>query len=329
VKLAVRVAPQRHPSNLWVVDLAPRVESILQEVCDGLSRPQKQLPPKLFYDRRGAQLFTAICGTRAYYPTRTENVILDRRAVEIAREIGTGSAIIEFGAGEIEKIRRLLPSLRPAVYAALDLSRDQLVRSSSKLALDCPWLSVMAVIGDYGCTLESELRLPARARRVVFFPGSTIGNFEPEQAQGFLQRARALVGATGGVLIGVDLQKPETVLNRAYNDPEGYTAAFNLNMLARLNRELGADFDLSAFAHEAFYNVASSRIEMHLRSSRPQRVSIGSRVFTFVSGETIHTESSYKYTADGFARMARAAGFHATRLWTDPAGWFGVLFLHN
>jgi dimethylhistidine N-methyltransferase len=329
VKLAARVAVQRQLHNLWVVDLAPRVESIMKEVGEGLSRPQKQLPPKLFYDRRGARLFTAICGTQAYYPTRTENAILDRRAVEIAREIGSGSAIIEFGAGEIEKIRRLLPSLRPAVYAALDLSRDQLVRSSSRLALDCPWLAVIAVIGDYGSELESELNLPAGARRVLFFPGSTIGNFEPAQAQAFLQRARALVGGTGGVLIGVDLQKRVEVLNLAYNDPEGYTAAFNLNLLARLNRELGADFDLSAFAHEAFYNVAGSRIEMHLRSLRPQRVSIASRVFTFASGETIHTENSYKYTPDSFAHMARTAGFHATRLWTDPAGWFGVFFLHN
>ena len=329
MKFATRVAQQRQSRNLWVVDLAPRVESILEEVCEGLSRDQKQLPPKLFYDRRGAQLFTAICGTQAYYPTRTENAILDRRAVEIAREIGTGSAIIEFGAGEIEKIRRLLPSLRPAIYAALDLSRDQLVRSSSRLALDCPWLTVIAVIGDYGSELESELALPADARRVVFFPGSTIGNFEPEQAQAFLQRARALVGWAGGVLIGVDLHKPVQVLDLAYNDPEGYTAAFNLNLLARLNRELGADFDLSAFSHEAFYNAARSRVEMHLRSARRQRVNIASRLFTFARDETIHTENSYKYTPDSFARIARAAGFHATRLWTDPAGWFGVFFLHN
>ncbi|HTS52021.1 MAG TPA: L-histidine N(alpha)-methyltransferase [Burkholderiales bacterium] len=329
MKLATRVAVQRQLHNLWVVDLAPRMESILQEVCEGLSCDQKRLPPKLFYDRRGAQLFTAICGTQAYYPTRTENAILDRRAAEIAREIGTGSAIIEFGAGEIEKVRRLLPSLRPAVYAALDLSREQLVRSSGKLALDYPWLAVIAVIGDYGSELESELNLPAEARRVVFFPGSTIGNFEPDQAQAFLQRARALVGGTGGVLIGVDLQKPVEILDLAYNDPEGYTAAFNLNLLARLNRELGADFDLSGFAHEAFYNVARGRVEMHLRSLRPQRVSIASWVFDFARGETIHTENSYKYTPDSVTRMARAAGFHATRLWMDPAGWFGVFFLHN
>jgi dimethylhistidine N-methyltransferase len=329
VKFGGRGALRTEPRNLWIVDLAPAAESILQEVYEGLSQTQKQLPPKLFYDRRGAALFAAICGTQAYYPTRTENSILDQRALEIAREIGTGAAIIEFGAGQMEKIRRLLPSLHPAVYAALDISRDQLVQAGGRLALDCPWLAVIAVIGDYGSPLESELSLPANARRVVFFPGSTIGNFEPEQAQGFLRRARTLVGGMGGVLIGVDLQKPLQVLNLAYNDPEGYTAAFNLNLLARLNRELGADFDLAAFEHQAFYNAARTRIEMHLRSSRVQRVRIGARVFRFAAGETIHTENSYKYTPAGFAQIARAAGFRGSRMWTDPDRLFGVFFLHN
>ncbi len=323
------IARHSAPRNLWAVDLAPRAESILREVFEGLSRPHKQLPPKLFYDRRGAELFTAICTTAAYYPTRTENGILDRRAGEIARAIGGGSVLIEFGAGEIQKVRRLLPALRPAAYAALDISRDQLLAASSSLALDYPWLSVIAVIGDYQTALESELALPAGARRVVFFPGSTIGNFEPEEAQAFLARAHALVGDAGGVLIGVDLRKPAERLNLAYNDPEGYTAAFNLNLLARLNRELGADFDVAGFAHAAFYNTQRSRIEMHLRSLRAQRVRIGERVFSFTAGETIHTENSYKYTPDGFAALARIAGFKASRLWTDPERLFGVFFLYN
>ncbi len=329
MKFSARAALQLEPRNLWVVDLAPAVGSILQEVSDGLSQAQKQLPPKLFYDRRGAALFGAICGTQAYYPTRTENAILDWRAVEIAGEIGPGSAFIEFGAGEIEKVRRLLPSLRPTVYAALDISRDQLVQASSRLALDYPWLAVIAVIGDYGSELESQLSLPAHARRVVFFPGSTIGNFEPEQALAFLRRVRAVVGDAGGMLIGVDLQKPVDVLNLAYSDPEGYTAAFNLNLLVRLNRELGADFDLAAFEHQAFYNVGCGRIEMHLRSLRAQRARVGPRVFTFTAGETIHTENSYKYTPQGFGRLARAAGFPGIRMWTDPEHWFGVFFLHS
>jgi len=317
------------PRNLWAVDLAPRTESVLREVLEGLSRPRKELPPKLFYDRRGAELFTAICSTAAYYPTRTENGILDRRASEIAQTIGRGSALIEFGAGEIQKVRRLLPALRPDTYAALDISRDQLLCASTSLALDFPWLSVIAVVGDYQSPLESELALPAAARRVVFFPGSTIGNFEPSHAQAFLSRARSLVGGEGGVLIGVDLLKPVERLNLAYNDPEGYTAAFNLNLLVRLNRELGADFDVSAFAHEAFYNRQLARIEMHLRSLRAQRVRIGTNVFSFSAGETIHTENSYKYSPDGFSAMARGAGFQASRLWTDPERLFGVFFLSN
>jgi len=329
VNFGARAALQLEPRNLWIVDLAPAAGSILQEVRDGLSQARKRLPPKLFYDRRGAALFGAICGTQAYYPTRTENAILDRRAVEIAGEIGTDAAIIEFGAGQIEKIRRLLPTLRPTVYAGLDISRDQLVQASSRLALDYPWLAVIAVIGDYSSELESQLSLPAYARRVVFFPGSTIGNFEPDQALAFLRRVRAVVGDSGGMLIGVDLQKPAHVLDLAYNDPEGYTAAFNLNLLARLNRELGADFDLAAFEHQAFYNVAGNRIEMHLRSLRSQRVRIGSSVFAFAADETIHTENSYKYTPQGFGQMARAAGFPGVRMWTDPDHLFGVFFLHS
>jgi dimethylhistidine N-methyltransferase len=329
VNRSALLAHRRSPRNLWVVDLAPRAESILLEVIEGLSQQPKQLPPKLFYDRRGAELFTAICTTRAYYPTRTENAILDRRAGEMAQAVGRGAAIIEFGAGEIRKIRRLLPSLRPEAYAALDISRDQLLRASGTLALDYPWLSVIAVVGDYQSQLESELNLPAGARRVVFFPGSTIGNFEPDQARDFLARSRSLVGDDGGVLIGVDLRKPAARLNLAYNDPEGYTAAFNLNLLARLNRELGANFDLSAFAHEAFYNVQRSRIEMHLRSLRSQRVQVGPRVFAFAADETIHTENSYKYSVDAFTTLAGEAGFHASRAWTDPERLFGVFFLHN
>jgi L-histidine Nalpha-methyltransferase len=329
VKHAAVVACDAAPRNLWAIDLAPQAGSILREVVNGLSCPRKELPPKLFYDRRGAELFTAICSTQAYYPTRTENAILDRRAGEIAQTIGSSAALIEFGAGEIQKVRRLLPALRPDTYAALDISRDQLLCASAALALDYPWLSVIAVVGDYQSALESELTLPAAARRVVFFPGSTIGNFEPSQAQDFLARARSLVGSEGGVLIGVDLLKPVERLNLAYNDPEGYTAAFNLNLLVRLNRELGADFDVSAFAHEAFYNPQLHRIEMHLRSLRAQRVHIGTGVFSFGAGETIHTENSYKYSPEGFSAMARAAGFQASRLWTDPERLFGVFFLSN
>jgi dimethylhistidine N-methyltransferase len=298
-----------------VLDLAPQVESTLREVSAGLAQSRKQLPPKLFYDRRGAELFMAICQTRAYYPTRTENIILSERAGEIASAIGPGAALIEFGAGEIEKVRRILPRLRPSTYAAIDISREQLLRASSALALDYPWLSVIAVVGDYQSQLESELILPEHARRVVFFPGSTIGNFEPDQAVQFLKRARQLVGSAGGVLIGVDLQKSESVLNLAYNDPQGYTAAFNLNLLARLNRELAADFDLTGFEHLAFYNAAQHRIEMHLRSVREQIVRIDGHAYSFSPDETIHTENSYKYTQASFAELAATAPLHAQVGW--------------
>jgi dimethylhistidine N-methyltransferase len=329
VNLSARAVRRPAPRNLFVLDLAPRTESFEREVAAGLRRSPKTLPPKFFYDQRGAKLFTAICGTRAYYPTRTENRILMQSASEIAAAIGRGAVIIEYGAGEIDKVRRLLPSARPAMYVGLDISGDQLVRASTALALDHPWLSVVAVIGDYHSELEAELTLPAHARRIVFFPGSTIGNFEPDDAREFLRRVRALVGESGGIVIGVDLQKPVDVLNLAYNDPQGYTAAFNLNLLARMNRELGADFDLSAFAHRAFYNAECARIEMHLLSVREQRAHIGGRVLAFAAGETIHTENSYKYTPESFSALAREAGFGAQRMWTDPAHWFGVFFLHN
>jgi L-histidine N-alpha-methyltransferase len=329
VNLSAPLARRHIPRNLFVLDLAPRTESIEREVVTGLSRLPKTLPPKLFYDRRGAELFNAICGTRAYYPTRTENQILELSAPEIAAAIGLGSVMIEYGAGEIEKVRHLLQSARPSMYVALDISGDQLVRASTSLAFAYPWLSVVSVIGDYHAELEAELTLPERARRIVFFPGSTIGNFEPDDACDFLRRVRALVGEAGGIVIGVDLQKSIEVLDLAYNDPQGYTAAFNLNVLARLNRELDADFDLSTFAHRAFYNTERARIEMHLASLREQRVRVAGRSFSFAAGETIHTENSYKYTPDGFVSMARRAGFNASRMWTDPARWFGVFFLHN
>lgn len=326
---SARVARNNTPRNLWLIDLAPRVESIQREVIQGLSQTRKQLPPKLFYDRRGAELFNAICATAAYYPTRTENEILRHAAPEIAQSVGEAACIIEFGAGEMEKIRLLLPNLRPSIYAGIDISRDQLLRTSASLAIDHPWLSVLAVVGDYHSELEAELKLPAQARRVVFFPGSTIGNFEPDQAREFLHRVRALVGSDGGLLIGVDLQKPVDILTLAYNDPEGQTAAFNLNVLTRLNRELGADFDLSGFVHEASYNTQCNRIEMHLRSLRTQQVRIADHVFEFARNETIHTESSYKYTPESFIDLAREAGFSASRMWTDPKRFFGVFFVHN
>jgi dimethylhistidine N-methyltransferase len=312
------------PSNLSLLDLAPRASSLLAEVLSGLGERRKRLPPKLFYDARGAELFNRICGTQAYYPTRTERDILTRHAEDIARHLGAGGVVVEPGAGDMRKVRILLPALQPRAYVPIDISPDQLLEEAEILAREQRWLQVVAVSADFHAReLNRMLALPP-GRRVVFFPGSTIGNFEPGEALDFLRRARELAGEEGAALIGVDLHKPKPILDRAYNDPEGYTAQFNLNVLVRINREMGADFDLDAFAHRAFYNDAHGRIEMHLVCARRCTVSVAGQRVEFDAGETIHTENSYKYAPEMFARMARAAGFSTARRWSDAAGWFGV-----
>lgn len=314
-------------SNLTVVDLAPATTSLRDEVLTGLSRPRKALPPKLFYDARGSELFAAICRTSAYYPTRTETGILSRNADAIAAALGRDCAVLEPGAGDAQKIRLLLPALRPRLYAGYDISREPLLSAARELAREFPWLAVRAVHADY---LESGIdalsRVPG-ARRIVFFPGSSIGNYEHAQARAFLERARSAVGPGGAALIGVDLKKAKPILDLAYNDPEGYTARFNLNLLERINRELSAGFALDSFRHLAFYDEARGRVEMHLASRIEQRVRVLERQFSFRAGETIHTESSYKYAPEEFAALARSAGFPHWRMWTDPAGWFGVFYL--
>jgi dimethylhistidine N-methyltransferase len=317
------------PRNIRIVDLAPAAPSLLAEVVAGLERPHKTLPPKLFYDARGAELFNRICETQAYYLTRTELAILKRYASGIAARVGSDATIVEPGAGDMRKIRLLLPLLRPRHYVPVDISADQLRSEGETLALELPWLQVSAVVADFLTSDLERIGALAGGRRVLFFPGSTIGNFEPDAAEAFLRRARQLVGDGGGALVGVDLRKPKAVLDLAYNDPEGYTAQFNLNILARINRDLGANFDLRTFAHRAFYEPSVGRIEMHLVSLHEQCVAVGERHVHFAPGETIHTESSYKYTPDGFGAMARKAGFAASQMWTDPHALFGVFYLFN
>jgi len=324
---SVRLPTRGAPPNLRVFDLAPREESVREEVIAGLSATPKSLPPKLFYDTRGSALFTAICETPAYYPTRTESAILRQHADEIAAAVGHGCVLLEPGAGDLKKVRLLLEALRPRLYAAFDISREPMVSAAADLARGLPWLRVDAVHADYLRSGIDFLDLPARARRIVFFPGSSIGNYDPVQAEGMLRQLRTLVGDDGGILIGVDLRKAKAVLELAYNDPGGLTAEFNLNVLARINGELGADFDLGAFAHSAFYSEPRGRIEMHLVSRTDQVVSMGERQFEFRRGESVHTENSYKYTPEGFASLAHAAGFAHHQLWTDPARWFGVFLL--
>lgn len=320
---AARHAVRNTPSNLSIVHLDPHEASLLDTVRDGLHAARKALPPRLFYDARGAHLFERICRTQAYYPTRTETAILRAQAVAIAEAVGRSRSVIEPGAGDMRKIRLLLDALRPYAYAPIDVSGEQLQIEAQALAQEYPWLRIRAVEGDFADPrLAQQLDTPTD--KLLFFPGSTIGNLTPDEAVAFLSRARELVGQSGKALVGVDLVKDVDVLEHAYNDPEGYTAQFNLNLLIRLNRELGTHFDLSAFEHRAFYDAALQRIEMHLVSRRAQSIRLGNELIRFAPGETIHTESSYKYRPDDFAHLAARAGLNLRERWLDDKAWFGV-----
>jgi dimethylhistidine N-methyltransferase len=306
-------------------DFQPDAGSFLDDVMAGLAQPQKTLNPKYFYDSRGCELFEAICRLPEYYPTRTEMAIMRESALEIAQHLGRGCVLIEYGSGSSRKTEALIADIAPAVYVPIDIAAGQLKSSAERLAALFPDLEIAAICADY----TRELMLPGtldlgRARRVVFFPGSTIGNFMPDDARRFLRNARGLAGPGGAMLVGVDLKKDPGVLHAAYNDAQGVTAAFNLNLLARINRELGADFDLDAFRHRAFYNVAAGRIEMHLASMREQQVNLNGRRFFFRENETIHTENSYKYSVAEFQALAREAGFSPECCWIDAAQLFSV-----
>ncbi|HUQ73804.1 MAG TPA: L-histidine N(alpha)-methyltransferase [Burkholderiales bacterium] len=297
--------------------------SFRKDVLEGLARPHKALPPKYFYDAAGSRLFERICRLREYYPTRVEISITRRYLRDIARFAGKGCALLEYGSGESLKTRLLLRALRPAVYIPVDISADALHGATRRLVREFPSLDVRPVVGDFSRPLDIP-GYPGRARRVVYFPGSTIGNLSPDEAHGFLKMTRAQVGARGAMLVGVDLKKDANVLHAAYNDAQGVTAAFNLNLLARINRELGADFDPRRFGHYAFYNPLIGRIEMHLVAREAHEVNIGEYRFSFERGESIHTENSYKYTAAEFADLARRAGFRSAKLWVDERRLFSV-----
>ncbi|HXF65170.1 MAG TPA: L-histidine N(alpha)-methyltransferase [Burkholderiales bacterium] len=309
-------------------DLRPAAGRFRAEVLAGLSRPRKALPPKYFYDERGCALFEAICRLPEYYPTRTETAIMRAHAREMARRLGRGCMLIEYGSGNSRKTRILIAAAAPAVYVPIDIAAQQLRASCRALARLFPRLAIIAVCADYTrpLALPPEI-LALRARRVIYFPGSTIGNFTVGEARRFLANARALAGPGGGLLIGVDLKKDRARLEAAYDDARGVTAAFNLNLLARVNRELGADFDLSAFRHRAFYNAARGRVEMHLVSAREQRVRLAGRVIRLRAGETIHTENSYKYSVREFQALARSAGLAPAACWTDAGRLFAVHYL--
>ena len=293
------------------------------DVIGDLARHPKRLSPKYFYDATGSELFEQITVLPEYYPTRTELGILRDRGGEIAAIIPDGAALVEFGAGATTKVRLLLEHCEFAAYVPVDISGDFLKAQADGLRRDFPGLGIYPVAADF----TTPFALPeavADMPKVGFFPGSTIGNFEPHEADAFLRRAARILGPSSRFIVGVDLVKDEHVLNAAYNDSAGVTARFNLNVLTRINRELGADFDLDAFAHRAFYNRARSRIEMHLESGARQKVHVARRTIPFRAGETIHTENSYKYTRERFAVLAAAAGWTTRAVFTDPAQYFSV-----
>lgn len=295
-----------------------------RDVIAGLTAPRKTLRPKYFYDEEGSRLFEEITQVPEYYPTRTELGILEDNGTAIASLIPAGGALVEFGAGSSVKIRTVLRALdKLAIYVPVDISAEFLAGEAAVLQKDFPKLKVLPVVADF----TRPFALPAAARnspRVGFFPGSTIGNFEPGEAENFLTHAARILGPGSHLIVGVDLLKNADVLHAAYNDAAGVTARFNLNLLARINRELGADFDLDAFEHQAIFNDKRSRVEMHLVSRERQRVSICGRKVDFEAGETIHTECSYKYTLSSFGALARRAGWIPVKSWTDEREYFSV-----
>jgi L-histidine N-alpha-methyltransferase len=299
-------------------------ESFAEHVVHGLSDSPKWLSAKYFYDTAGSDLFEQITELPEYYPTRTELSILHKYASEMAGYVPLSAALVEFGTGSTKKARILIEATpQLAFYVPVDISAEFLAREAAAVRRDIPWIAVLPVAADF--TRDFDLPQQVRSRpRVGFFPGSTIGNFEPEDAAEFLRQAGRILGAGATMIVGVDRIKEETVLNDAYDDAAGVTAKFNLNILRRMNRELGGDFDLSAFRHRAFYNAEGHRIEMHLESLRDQTVRVAGRNFTFAKGETIHTENSYKYTVEGFRALAESAGWRPVATWTDENDYFAV-----
>ena len=292
-----------------------------------LAKRPRQLSPKYFYDAAGSALFDRICELPEYYLTRCELGLLSAHAPEIAEHMGEEAEIIEFGAGSLAKIRLLLDALQgPGRYLPIDISGEHLAAAARRLQQDYPQLQIQPVVADYTKGLRLPPRLHRGTRRIGFFPGSTIGNLRPDEALRFLKQAAALLRG-GALLLGADLIKAPAVLHAAYNDAQGVTAAFNLNLLARANRELGTDFDPSGFAHSAFYNAGQQRIEMHLMSLRKQEVGVCGRRYEFVEGETLHTENSYKFTIDSLHELATHAGLRRGPVWTDKHRRFGLLWL--
>ena len=302
----------------------------LNDVIEGLSQNPKTLKPKYFYDNRGAQLFTEICTTPEYYPTRTEIKILNQNAEDIASQIGDNTALIEYGSGALEKIKILLNFLNePVGLIPVDISEDQLFASAKNLENLYPDLEILPVAADFTKPIPiPEFSHPPK-QYVAFFPGSTIGNFEPDLAIQFLEGVTKTIGLDGLLLIGFDLKKDIETLLAAYDDQRGITSSFNKNLLSRINDELGGNFNLDTFEHVARYNENKGRIEMHLKSTTEQTVSINKELFEFLEGETIHTENCYKFTKESFTAMSSKAGLYPVKTWTDDQNLFAVMLLRT
>lgn len=297
-----------------------------KEVISGLSKIQKTLPSKYFYDKRGSQLFEQICSLEEYYPTNVETGIMKNHIDEIASVLGSDIELVELGSGSSSKTRCLLDHLENVqTYFPVDISEEFLYESIRNLKSEYPNLHIVPVIADYTQSFQLPLESSGN-RKVVFFPGSTIGNFTPAEARKFLTLILEITGTDGGLLIGVDLKKERKILESAYNDSEGVTAAFNKNILIRLNRELDADFDSGGFTHHAYYNETEGRVEMHLVSQKRQDVRIGNHCFTFQKDETIHTENSYKYSVEEFEELVSGL-FEVTNVWMDSLKLFSVQYL--
>lgn len=301
----------------------PLVDDFYAEVIDGLKQSPRKIPPKFFYDTKGSRLFDAICELPEYYQTRTEISLLTQYAEEIAALIGEQCLLIEPGSGSCEKVRYLLDEIQPAAYMPMDISRVHLFDAVQQLSNEYQWLDIHASCMDFTANVKLHF-CPPNIHKVAFFPGSSIGNFEPEDAIVFMDHLTQVLGKGGGLLIGVDLKKDEKILHAAYNDSQDVTAEFNLNLLHRINDELNANFNLEYFKHKAIYNDKAGRIEMHLVSTAEQTVTIGKQEFTFRESETIHTESSYKYTVTEFQALARQAGYEQKKVWRDSSDLFSL-----
>ena len=303
----------------------------LQDVLAGLNASPKTLPCKYFYDRRGSELFEQICDCDDYYVTRTEIALLQEIAPQLGALLDANTALIEPGAGALKKISILLQAAKQLpLYAPLDISGDFLHDAVANIVEAFPNLQTQTIVGDFTKKIDIDALLEAHpniTNRLIFFPGSTFGNFDPAQGQEFLQNMRHLIGGKGGMIIGVDAVKPVDILERAYDDSDGVTAAFNKNLLQRINNELGGDFNLSKFKHRAIFNQQQSRIEMHLESMEAQIVTIGEQAISFKAGESIHTENSHKYDVPHFTEIANQAGFNIKQYWQDSKKYFNIFYL--